>query len=207
MFGRIFARRLASAANKSAVKLPAKLYGLEGTYASALFTAASKESSIESAYKSLTKLHDVISRDRKLAHILTNPAISSQDRSSVVEILAKEEQLDTTVANLLGVLAENNRLAHLERIVSQFGILNDAYGGVIRATVTTAQPLDPKSFKRVEKALASSQLVGSSKTLKLENTVNPEIKGGLVVEIADRTVDLSIASKIQRLNELLKQSI
>ncbi|AMD19213.1 HBR312Cp [Eremothecium sinecaudum] len=207
MSSRIFFRSLASSA-KAGVKPPVQLFGLEGTYATALFTAASKSTSIESAAKSLESLNSTIATDSKLVGILSNPALSSADRSIVVNTLVSSTpSMDKSVQNLIKVLAENNRLNLLSSVYAQFAKLNDAYNGIVQATVTTAQPLESKLFKRVEKALSQSSLVGSGKKLRLENVVQPDIQGGLIVEIADKTVDLSIASKVNKLNKLLRESI
>jgi F-type H+-transporting ATPase subunit O len=37
--------------------------------------------------------------------------------------------------------------------------------------------------------------------------VNPDILGGLVVEIGDRTIDLSVSAKIAKLNKLLTDTL
>lgn len=37
--------------------------------------------------------------------------------------------------------------------------------------------------------------------------MNPEIMGGLIVEIGDRTIDLSVSSKVSRMNKLLNDAI
>ncbi|CUS23731.1 LAQU0S11e02982g1_1 [Lachancea quebecensis] len=206
MFSKLFTRSLATASKS--VKPPIQLFGLDGTYATALFTAAAKTTSVEAASKSLSQLSETVTKDSKLASILANPALSANDRAIVVDTLAKSQpNIDQSVANLLKVLGENNRLSLFPDVSNQFTKLTDAYNGLIQATVTTAQPLDSKLFKRVEKALAGSKLVGQGKTLKLENVVDPEIQGGLVVELADRTVDLSISSKINKLNQLLKEAV
>ncbi len=196
-----------AASAKAGVKPPVQLFGLDGTYATALFTAASKTTSIESAASSLNALKETVSKDAKLATILENPALSAEDRAVVADTLSKKINLDQSVQNLLKVLAENNRLSLLPDVSAQFSKLTDAYNGLIQATVTTAQPLDSKLFKRVEKALAASSLVGKGKTLKLENVVKPEIQGGLIVEVSDRTVDLSVANKINKLNQVLREAI
>lgn len=206
MFSRVFVRSMAASA-KAGVKPPVQLFGLDGTYATALFTAASKTTSIESAASSLNALKETVSKDAKLATILENPALSAEDRAVVADTLSKKVNLDQSVQNLLKVLAENNRLSLLPDVSAQFSKLTDAYNGLIQATVTTAQPLDSKLFKRVEKALAASSLVGKGKTLKLENVVKPEIQGGLIVEVSDRTVDLSVANKINKLNQVLREAI
>jgi len=49
--------------------------------------------------------------------------------------------------------------------------------------------------------------VGSGKKLKVVPKVNPEIRGGLVVEIGDRTIDLSVSAKMARMNKLLTDSL
>ncbi|KAL3231173.1 ATP synthase subunit 5, mitochondrial [Nakaseomyces bracarensis] len=205
MFSRVFVRGVAGAAK---AKPPVKLFGVEGTYASALYSAAAKESSVEGAYSSLGKLGSLIQQDGKLKHILANPALSNDDRAVVVSTLVKAEPgLDKPVVNMLKVLAENNKLSLLEKITSEFSVLNDAHKGLVRGSVTTAQPLDNKSFKRLEKALQSSSLVGNQKTLKLENVVKSDIKGGLIVEVGGQTIDLSVSSKIQKLNKVLEETI
>lgn len=37
--------------------------------------------------------------------------------------------------------------------------------------------------------------------------VNPDIRGGLVVEIGDRTIDLSVSSKMAKMNKLLTDTL
>jgi F-type H+-transporting ATPase subunit O len=37
--------------------------------------------------------------------------------------------------------------------------------------------------------------------------INPDILGGLVVEIGDRTIDLSVSSRIAKMNKLLTDTL
>jgi F-type H+-transporting ATPase subunit O len=74
-------------------------------------------------------------------------------------------------------------------------------------TDTLPQQLDSKTLSRLETAVAKSQYVGQGKKLKVTNTVNPDIVGGLVVEIGDRTIDLSVSSKIAKMNKLLTDTL
>ncbi|CCH60138.1 hypothetical protein TBLA_0C03350 [Henningerozyma blattae CBS 6284] len=200
--------RAASTASKSSVKVPVKLFGIDGTYATALFTAAAKDSDINAAAKSLSSLANVVETDKKVQDILNTPALSAEDRTDIVNVLVKSSSpVDKTVSNMLSILAENNRLSILPKISNQFSILADAYNGIVKGTVTSSVKLDSKIFKRLEKSIASSELVGQGKTLRLENVIKPDIKGGLIVEVGDKTVDLSLATKIQRLNKLLEEDL
>lgn len=67
--------------------------------------------------------------------------------------------------------------------------------------------MDNRTLSRLETAVSKSQYVGAGKKLKVTNEVNPDIVGGLVVEIGDRTIDLSVSSKIAKMNKLLSDTL
>jgi F-type H+-transporting ATPase subunit O len=73
--------------------------------------------------------------------------------------------------------------------------------------LTSSQPLDNRTLSRLESAVSKSQYVGQGKKLKVVSKVNPDIRGGLVVEIGDRTIDLSVSSKMAKMNKLLKDTL
>jgi F-type H+-transporting ATPase subunit O len=203
---RVLSRAFATATKS--VRPPVQLFGLDGTYATALYTSAAKTTSVESANASLVALQQTIVKDAKLGAILQNPALTSKDRAFVAETLVKsQDKVDGSVANLVKVLGENNRLDLLSSIFAQFKTLNDAHNGIVEAVVTSSKELDSKTLKKIEASVTKSKFVGAGKTLRLTNKVDPEILGGLIVEVGDRTVDLSIASKVAKLNNALKEAI
>ena len=89
------------------------------------------------------------------------------------------------------------------------------------------QELDAKTVSRLEKAVSKSEY-SQGKKLKVVTKVrsayhavmfyrtngyinvlqvNPDLVGGLVVEIGDRTVDLSVSSKIAKMNKALTDAL
>ncbi|KAK9472382.1 putative atp synthase [Dipodascopsis tothii] len=187
---------------------PVQLFGVDGTYASALYTASAKSSAQDATAKSLTSIKNLLAKDSKLGEILADPALSASDKTIIVEtIISAVGTSDASVKNLLTVLAENNRLSMLPGIIEKYGTLMSAFKGEIEATVTSATKLDSKTLSRIEAALAKSSVVGQGKKLKVTNKINPDILGGLVVEVGDRTVDLSVSAKIGRLNALIAEAI
>ncbi|GMG31716.1 unnamed protein product [Ambrosiozyma monospora] len=205
MATRQFIRSLATAAET--VKPPVQLFGLDGTYATALFTASAKDSSISKTFTSVDKLNKTIAEDSKVNAILGNPALSLDSRKEVVSVLSQQLRLDNVTSNLLNVLAENNRLYLFPNIAAQFSVLNDAHNGVVEATVVSAKSLDSRTLNRLSRAISNSKYVGSGKTLKIKNEVNPDILGGLIVEVGEKTVDLSVSAKVNKLNKVLNEAI
>ncbi|CAD6928745.1 unnamed protein product, partial [Tilletia controversa] len=71
------------------------------------------------------------------------------------------------------------------------------------------QPLDKSAHQRLESALKSSAIASRNggKTLNIVTKVNPAIQGGLVVDFGDSTVDLSVSSRVNKLNALLQEGV
>ncbi|KAI9753806.1 MAG: ATP synthase F0 subcomplex subunit OSCP atp5 [Chaenotheca gracillima] len=189
---------------------PVALYGLDGTYASALYTAAAKNSSLDSVSKALAILSDVFKKDAKLPAILVAPTLTVSDKSQIVTELQRHMgnvDKGDTVKTFLQTLAENNRLGLLQGVCEKFEVLMGAYRGEVEMTVTSAQQLDSKILQRLESAISKSEYVGQGKRLKVTNKVNPDILGGLVVEVGDRTIDVSVSSKLAKMNKLLTDAL
>ncbi|KAF7542473.1 hypothetical protein G7Z17_g11544 [Cylindrodendrum hubeiense] len=172
------------------------------------YTAAVKTSTVDPTADALQTLGALLKKDPKLATILRAPTLSSEDKSAIVEELVKQSGSSTeTVKNFLNTLAENNRLGLLPGVTEKFATLISAARGEVEVTVTSAQPLDRRTLNRLEAAVSKSAYIGAGQKLKVTNTVNSDIVGGLVVEIGDRTIDLSVSARIAKMNKLLTDSL
>ncbi|KAL8710339.1 MAG: hypothetical protein Q9220_005109 [cf. Caloplaca sp. 1 TL-2023] len=202
-------RNYAQVAAVQDTKPPVALFGLDGTYASALYTAAAKTSSLDSTSKSLAALSDVFKKDSKLSTILSAPTLTPGDKSQIVQELQRHMggiDKGETIKNFLQTLSENNRLGILQGVCEKFTTLMGAARGEMELAVTSAARLDSKVLQRIEAAVAKSEY-SQGKKLKVVAKVNPDIKGGLLVEIGDRTIDLSVSSKIAKMNKLLTDTL
>merc|ERR1712125_139115 len=110
------ARGYAAPAQAANTKPPVPLYGLDGTYASALYTASAKQESLNDVSKGLENLYNTFKTDKQLQAIMSAPTLSASDKSQVVQELQKTmavQDKDNTIKNFLQTLAENNRLSVL----------------------------------------------------------------------------------------------
>jgi F-type H+-transporting ATPase subunit O len=207
---RFAATRGYAAAAPASTKPPVALFGVDGTYASALFTAAAKTNALDPTAKSLETLSSVFQKDAKLTQILNAPTLSVSDKQQIVQELQKHlggADKEGIVKNFLETLAANNRLGALEGVVDKFAVLMGAHRGEVELVVTSAAPLDNKTLSRLEAAIHKSDYVANGQKLKVVSKVNPEIRGGLVVEIGDRTIDLSVSAKMAKMNKLLRDTL
>ncbi|EMF17679.1 putative oligomycin sensitivity conferring protein [Sphaerulina musiva SO2202] len=206
---RSFAEAAAKPASAS-TRPPIDVFGVDGTYASALYTAAAKNSSIETVSKALESLSATFKKEPKLQQILASPTLTVDDKKQIIAELQKGisvQDKTNTVSGFLNTLAENNRLSVLEGVTEKFAQLMSASRGEVELNITSAAPLDNKVIKQLEAAVSKSQYVGANKKVKVVAKVNPDIRGGLVVEIGDRTIDLSVSSKMHKMNRLLQETL
>ena len=71
-----------------------------------------------------------------------------------------------------------------------------SYSRLIPLYLYSAQPLSPNNLKDLEEAVKKSGLIKPTQTPVIKTAVDGDILGGIIVQIEDRIVDLSIASKV-----------
>ena len=154
----------------------------------------------------LSGLKTSLPKNEKLVELITNPTLSNDARIKGIEEAVKVAGAKSEITkNLLSALSENGRLADTSRVVEEFERLMSAHNGDVEVVVQSAQQLDSKLQSRLESTLKNSSIAAEGKKIKFVNKVNPALLGGLVVEFGEKTVDLSVASKVNQLNNLIKR--
>ncbi|KAH9611980.1 hypothetical protein KSS87_007142 [Heliosperma pusillum] len=105
--------------------------------------------------------------------------------------------------NLVVVLAENGRLRHVDSIAKRFWELTMAYRGELKATVTTVIPLPAGEEKELKETL--QEILGQGIKVKLEQKIDPNILGGIVVEFGQKVFDMSIRTRARQMESFLSQ--
>jgi len=77
--------------------------------------------------------------------------------------------------------------------------------GELLCRVITAKPFDDKSRNELNSVL--KQFSKKGEKVNVETTVDPSIMVGMIVEIGDRYIDMSIASKIKTYTDILTSNV
>jgi len=199
----ILSRNFSTGVSRHAVvKTPVPVYGIEGRYAAALFSAANKNGSLDAVEKDLKSISSTMDSDPRLGSFLLDPSIKNHLKLDGISGVCKTLKVSDLSKNLLEALAENNRLGFTKAVVSSFDTLMAAHRGEVVCVVTTAKELDAANKKEVEGALAG--FLKSGEKALISYAVDASIVGGMVVSIADKFVDMSMASKLTKYSELIK---
>jgi F-type H+-transporting ATPase subunit O len=184
---------------------PIQLYGLEGRYAHAIYAAAIKKNQLDSVDKDFQNILNLFKQEKGLNELLKNPLLTKEQRKNAVNELAVKKNANELTVNALSLMADNGRLGRLQGIAKALATIMRAHRGEVSARVTTAKPLDNSQLKELQAVLQTFMKQGHK--LQLETKVDPSLIGGMIVELGDRYVDLSISSKFKLYSNIVKETL
>ncbi|XP_008071598.1 ATP synthase subunit O, mitochondrial [Carlito syrichta] len=186
------------------VRPPVQVYGIEGRYATALFSAASKQNKLEQVEKELSRVAQLL-KEPKVAASILNPYVKRSIKVKNLNDITAKERFSPLTSNLINLLAENGRLGDTQGVISAFSTMMSVHRGEVPCTVTTASPLEDATLTELKTVLKS--FLSQGQILKLEVKTDPSIMGGMIVRIGEKYVDMSAKTKIQKLTRAMREVI
>ena len=166
-------------------------------YAEATFQLATRDDSFDVWAADLAVSAQLIG-DPRVAHLVNNPSLPLVARQALLGRLLADHVTPLTL-NLVRLLDQRGRLRLLTAIAGEYTRLLDAKRGIVAATVTSAAPLDAEETAAIKAQVES--MTGS--TVKLASAVDPDLIGGLTVQVGDRKIDASVRGRLERLRDQL----
>jgi F-type H+-transporting ATPase subunit O len=185
------------------VQPPIQMHSLDGRYASALYTAATKSGTLTNVESDLKKFTSALQKDAKFQNFLESPVVDRAQKSSIIASVATSQGFNKITTNFFALLGENGRLDLTPKVLQSFATLMAAHRGEVSVVVTSSQELDARSLNRVKEALTKGSFLKSGQSFVMSNKVNPSIMGGLIVEVGDQTIDMSVSTKVAKIQKAL----
>jgi len=169
-------------------------------YSAALFEVARKRGEVDAVSSNLQEVAGTIASSHDLMSVMHHPLLTQQKKRSIVrEIFGTQIRPD--VENFLFLVMQKNRAVLLPEMVREFERMVDEFRGEADAQVTTATPLSAQQIADLQVALQKRFGV----KVRLHLHVDPEVLGGLQVQVGDKLLDATVRTKLTRLSEQLKR--
>jgi F-type H+-transporting ATPase subunit delta len=164
-------------------------------YAEALFEAAKEKGKHDEVRDQLGQFTDAVAENRDLQLFFFSPYFSSAEKREALgrAVVDAEPEL----VNFLELLIEKHRTPVLFRIRRQFDALWAKENKRLAVTVTSAVDLDPGIAERIGSEIEQQ----TNNTVELETRVDPDILGGLVVQVGNMVLDTSIRNRLEKLRK------
>jgi len=163
-------------------------------YAKALFALAKEEQALEQTVEQLQRMAALVD-DPAIGPTLRSPLLSAERRRQLAQTLARELSLSDLLTRFVGVLADQQRLKQLPAMAEYFQLLLDQELGRVRITMCSARTLDAQQQEQIAGVFA--RLTG--KQVVPTVAVDPELLGGVVVEVGSKVYDGSVRTQLERL--------
>jgi F-type H+-transporting ATPase subunit delta len=166
---------------------------VDRVYARALFDAAKEKGRLEPVHEQLAQVVEAEAKVPELRELLRNPQLDPRARAGAIKDLL--EGGDELLRNFLLLLADKGRAAQLEEIAREFERLVAEEEGVVRAELTTAVELSDEEAKR----LLGQVEEASGRKVEATRDVDPDLIGGIVLQIGSHRLDASVRGRLERL--------
>jgi len=166
-------------------------------YAEALASTAARDE-IGTWSEQLGALAQMASHS-ELASIANNPNVS-QDQMADLLLSGLKGELSPAIKNFIGLVTMNHRIAALPEISKQFDEIKNSLEGSAEVLITSAFPMGEDDVKNL---ISSISKRFGNKNLKPTVTIDPELIGGVRVQVGDEVLDTSVKSRLDAMRAAL----
>ncbi|HSD23610.1 MAG TPA: F0F1 ATP synthase subunit delta [Solirubrobacterales bacterium] len=164
-------------------------------YAIALFGAAEDRGKLDVIRNQLGQFVDSLAENKEMQIFLFSPYFSSAEKIEGLKRAVSDAEPE--LINFLELLLEKGRMPVIYRIRRRYDALWNNENKRLGVTVTSAVELDPEIAKRIGTEIEEQ----TGNTVELESRVDPDILGGLVVQVGNMILDTSIRNRLEKLRK------
>jgi F-type H+-transporting ATPase subunit delta len=169
----------------------AELATIARPYAEAVFRLA-KQGNALPAWSDALNLIATVYQDPQMQAAMANPRVTSADIERLL-LAVCGERIDGVARNLIQLLVHNRRLAVLAEIRELFEQLKLEDEGKLDAKISSAFPMEDTQRNQVVNLLSAR----FKRKINATVTVDPDLIGGIKVEVGDKVWDASVRGKLQ----------
>ena len=175
--------------------------GIAERYATAIFEIAKENKDLPGLETGINDLAAVLGESADLRDLIASPLVSRAEQEGAITAIADKMGLNAILRNTLGLMAQKRRLFVVPQLVQVLRDMLADERGEVTADVASAIALTKTQMEKLSRTL--SQRV--RKTVTINATVDENLIGGLVVKVGSKMIDSSIRSKLNSLQNAMKE--
>lgn len=172
-------------------------------YSSALFEVAKERNKIDVFLEQINEVSMILKGNRELIGILNHPNIQIKDKKHIVNT-AFRNIMDDEIVELMIVLLHQRKINEITSIALYYRDIVYEYKGIKIAYATTAVSMTKDEMHMLKVRLGKQY----GCIIEVENLIDPEIIGGVYLQIGDEVTDGTIRGNFERMRkELMSHSV
>lgn len=167
-------------------------------YAEAVFRLAKAKDEL-SAWSGKLQLAAAVAADDRIRTLIGNPKVPARRLGELVLDICGSN-LDDEGRNFILLLAENGRIEILPEVSELFEQFKAHHEGVLDAKIVSAFEMSDAQLRDLVTNLEAK----FKRKIEAHVTIDPELIGGVKVEIGDEVLDASVRGKLEAMAVALK---
>jgi len=168
-------------------------------YGRAIFELGLESGQLPQLTEQLRSLATLYRENKELRSTLEDPVRSEVSQKALVDELSVKLALSPHAKNTLLMLAQRRRLGALPEIAARLATLADEKSGILRVTLTSAEPLAQDYASQLISQLEQS----TGRRVVVEKKVDPTLIAGVIASIGDNTIDGSLSGRLREMEHQL----
>ena len=169
-------------------------------YAAAYFNVAKEKKILKKASSDFEILESIVSNFTKILIKINNPISTKEKRFLFVRKLLSAYKFNLITKNLLFLLAEYRCIDLLKKIIDHWNNLYLNFKNETSIEVVSVKKIKTTDLVYIKNFFEKKL----KKKVRLQNTLDPSILGGVIIKFGSFILDGSIANKIRNIGFALK---
>jgi len=169
-------------------------------YARSLFEVAKEQDKLDVVRDQLGAFVDALNETRELQVFFFSPYFSTQEKKDGLDRAVTDA--DPVVLNFLQLLIEKHRMPVIFRVRANYDALWEDENRLLPVQITSAVELDEGIVKQLGDRISEQ----TGRKVELSSRVEPDILGGIVVQVGNSVLDASVRNRLEQLRRQVAKS-
>ena len=165
------------------------------SYSLALYELACDSKELDEIEKQTSSLIKLIFNSKEFQSLIKNPTINQEDILTVVLKISEQYKLNNLLTKFLKFLVSKRRFFYVEKILKDFIETCSKKRGEVKAEISSAKELSESEINNIKDQLSKN----FSSKIKLNYKFDPDLIGGLVIQVGSTMIDTSIKNKLKQI--------
>ena len=167
------------------------------SYALALYELAKENSELNKVEDGVDSIKALLNKSSDFKEMILNPTVTKEEKNKVIIKIVDQYNFCQTLKKFLGFLTTKNRLFFLNQIIGSFLDLISSSKRELKAKLLSSKKLSKTELEKIRNELSKD----FQSPIKIDYKYDPDLIGGLVIQVGSVMVDTSIKSKLRQLQK------
>jgi len=164
-------------------------------YSLALYELAAEANALDEIENHSSSIIKLISSSDDFNSLIKNPTNKKVDQLNAILKISEHYKLNSLLTKFLSFLISKRRFFYVKNILKNFMETCSKKRGEVKAELTASKKITENEIHKIKEDLTKN----FNSKIKLNYKYDPNLIGGLIVQVGSTMVDTSIKNKLQQI--------